>query len=54
MAEIDFDNVINLSYQQDGEDLEMLISLRRPVGVRKRLREHCNQVRSPFNMHTEN
>ena len=42
MAEIDFDNVTHLSYEQNDEDLQILISLRRPVGVRKRLRDHIN------------
>lgn len=55
MAEFDFDNITSLSYQLDESDyLQMLISVKRPVTVRKRLRDHVNQVRSPFNMHSEN
>lgn len=55
MAEFDFDNITSLSYQiGDSDDLQMLISVKRPVAVRKRLRDLVNQVRSPFNMHSEN
>lgn len=54
MAELDFDNVTNISYESCGKELQMLISVRRPIGVRKRLRDQSNAVRSPFNMHSEN
>jgi hypothetical protein len=55
MAEIDFDNITHLSYElNERDEIQMLISVRRPVGVRKRLREQVNSVRSPFNMHSEN
>lgn len=54
MAELDFSNMTHFSYELDENELQLLISVRRPVGVRKRLRDQTNSVRSPFNMHTQN
>ena len=55
MAEIEFENITHISYEIKNEvELRILISVRRPVNVRKRLRNQTNSVRSPFNMHTQN
>jgi hypothetical protein len=54
MAELDFGNMTHFSYELYENELQLLISVRRPVGVRKRLRDQTNLVRSPFNMHTQN
>ena len=55
MAEIEFENMTHISYEvNDSEELRILISVRRPVVVRKKIRNQVNAVRSPFNLHSQN
>ena len=55
MVEIEFENITHISYEvTNSGELKIMISVRRPVVVRKRIRNQVNAVRSPFNMHTQN